>query len=53
MEKIDHSRLGIPAPEPLGDGQTLQSKTNDQGRKNSQLQDLQGQQGGLKTPLES
>ena len=30
------------------DGQTLQPKTTDQGRKNSQLQDLQGKEGGGK-----
>ena len=53
-EKIEDGSLGLPAPEPLGeggwmvvmDGETLQQKTTHKGRKYRQLQDLQRQEGG-------
>ena len=67
-EKMKDSSLGLPPPEPLGEGgpdlhcflvgdapfplcpglSNPTAEDNDQGRKNSQLQDLQGQEVGGK-----
>ena len=67
-KKIQNGTLGLPPPEPLGHGgpdlhyflleddalvgQALQQKTTDQRRENSQLQDIKGEGGWSRMPLE-